>query len=106
MLGCAQAAADDPNDHISQWIICAGGRNYGKYCDQKVEDLFKRQAGELDFEKRKKIYKEMEEYLLDQAPLMNYWSKSYAMSRAYLRGWLPMGGNHTNMLYETAWLDK
>ena len=105
----AIASIDDPNDHLGTWVICAGGRNYGQFCDPKVEDLFKQQARELDFEKRKKIYRELELYLLDQIPLVNYWATGTAIgtvSRSYFKGWLPMGGRHTQQLLDTAWLDK
>ena len=105
----ALASLDDPNDHIGTWVICEGGRNYGKYCDPKVEDLFKQQSRELDLEKRKKIYRELELHLLDQAPLVNQWSTGAAvgsLSRTYVKGWLPMAGRHTQQLWDTAWLDK
>ncbi len=105
----AIAAIDDPNDHLGTWVICAGGRNYGKYCDPKTEDLFKQQAREMDQEKRKKLFRDLEIYLLEQSPLVNSWATGTAygfLSRSYVKGWLPMGGWHTQQLWDTAWLDK
>ncbi len=105
----AIASIDDPNDHIVTWVICAGGRNYGQFCDPKVEEMFKAQAREMDFEKRKKLYRDLELYLLEQSPLVNSWNTGLGigiLNRTYLKGWLPMGGRHTQQLWDTAWIDK
>ncbi len=105
----ALAALDDPNDHLALWIICEGGRNYGKFCDQKVEQLYKQQSKELNVEKRKKIYRELELYLLEQAPMVQAWGTGEAIgivNRSYMKGWIPMAGRHTQFNWETIWMDK
>lgn len=102
----AIASLNDPNDHIATWIICSGGRNYGKFCDPKVEDMFKQMSRELNPEKRKQMFRELDQYLLDQVPMVNTHAGGNGANRKYVKGFIPMGGRHSQMLWETVWLDK
>ncbi|GEM_PF-376896 len=100
------ASLDDPNDHFSIMWTCGAGRNYGKFCDQKVDQLYYAQAKEMDDAKRKNMVMELQEYTLNQFAMVSTTGPGYASNMAYLKGWLPMGGRHTQFLWETAWLDK
>jgi peptide/nickel transport system substrate-binding protein len=59
----------DP-DQTTMWATesFTGGFNMGKYSNPKVDELLKQGLGELDNEKRKAIYLEMQNIIMDEVP--------------------------------------
>ena len=57
-------------DQTTMWATesYTGGFNMGKYSNSKVDDLLKQGLSELDTEKRKAIYLEMQNIIMDEVP--------------------------------------
>jgi peptide/nickel transport system substrate-binding protein len=69
----------DPSDPMTLLYTTKAGRNWGKWSDTKVDELAEQGLRETDREKRKRIYWELQRYLLSQdAP---------AVAVAWLEGW-------------------
>jgi peptide/nickel transport system substrate-binding protein len=57
--------------HSSQW---EQGRNYGKYANPKVDELFDKGRRTYDFEQRKQIYQEIQKLIYDDQPALFMYS--------------------------------
>jgi len=59
----------DP-DQTTMWATESfeGGFNMGKYSNPKVDELLEKGLGELDTEKRKALYLEMQNIIMDEVP--------------------------------------
>ena len=58
----------DPDDRFGGHYIIGGHRNWSGWSDPKVEELFKQQQRETDFEKRKQLNYEMQRIVINGAP--------------------------------------
>ena len=98
---------DDPNDHIATYYITEGGRNYSQFSDPKVDAMYKEQSRTMDSEKRKKIVRELQEYMLEQMPfIVVSWSDQRRdLWYPYVKGYNPTSV-YTAFRRETVWLDK
>ncbi len=98
---------DDPNDHIATYYITEGGRNYSQFSDPKVDAMYKEQSRTMDPEKRKKIVRELQEYMLEQMPfIVVSWSDQRRdLWYPYVKGYNPTSV-YTAFRRETVWLDK
>jgi peptide/nickel transport system substrate-binding protein len=70
----------DPDALMQSVLRKGGGNNVMQFFDQKVEDLFDQGKSTLDPEKRKAIYKQITDILLDQVPAIKITSLRMAMA--------------------------
>jgi peptide/nickel transport system substrate-binding protein len=67
----------DPNDFIGEQFLRTGGLNLGKAGDEKLDELLLAGKREPDMEKRKAIYREAEEYILNTLHPMVFLFRPY-----------------------------
>lgn len=79
----ASMTIPDPSPIYSEYFITGAGRNYGRWSDPKFDDMFDKQARELDAQKRLTMVREMEKYLAEQAPQI------WFMGRTNRNAWWP-----------------
>ena len=96
----------DPNDFIGEQFLRAGGLNLGKAGDEKLDELLLAGKREPDMEKRKAIYREAEEYILNTLHPMVFLFRPYnfAAYRERLKGIRHEAGN-TRISLQTASLE-
>ena len=100
-------AIDDPNDYIATWYVCNAGRNYQGFCDKTIDELFEKQAGELNPAKRKEIVNQLQERIIDQMPAQVFnWSVSWEAWYKYVKGINPQVTYMSHLKRDTTWLDK
>lgn len=78
----------DPNDFIGEQFLTTGGLNFGKAGDETLDELLLAGKREPVFEKRKEIYRQAEEYILNSAHSMVFLYRpyNYAAYRDRLKG--------------------
>lgn len=68
----AWGTGTDPDSSENVWTTNAwkDGRNYGGYSNARVDELFEKGKYEFDFEKRRKIYQEINRILYEDQPYL------------------------------------
>lgn len=66
-MNSSSLAVPDPTALFGEHYISSGARNYGKYVNKEVDDLFAKQEQTLDPAERKKMVDRMQELVLDEA---------------------------------------
>lgn len=97
----------DPHDFTGEQFYTDGGLNFGKGGDAKLDALLDKGVQEIDFEKRREIYAEIERYLLeDSAPyVFLYRPFEYAAHAKPVQGLKHEAGRTRISLQET-WLNS
>lgn len=61
-------AIDDPDMRFGENYVSGAARNYSNYSNPKLDELFQKQAQELDVQARKKMVRQMMDILLEDNP--------------------------------------
>jgi peptide/nickel transport system substrate-binding protein len=80
----------DPDANISIWVACDGFVNYGKYCNEKLDEILRRARQTTDVGERKRLYAEAAAIYLPARPyLFLYHLKWFWGASAKLSGVVP-----------------
>ncbi len=71
LSGGGSGTGEDPDSVFGQFHKCGSPRNYGAFCDPKVEDLFSRQSQAIDPKERQKLSWELEKLVINLAPSLS-----------------------------------
>lgn len=96
----------DPSDPMTLLFTTKAGRNWGKWSDSKVDELAEQGLRETDREKRKKIYWEIQRYLLTQdAPAVTVgWVEGWFFRDKRVRNYKPALTVYDNNTFMKVWL--
>ena len=101
------AAPYDVDSWFTTGYRTGGGRNYGKYSDATLDQMFDKQRTLFDVSQRKAYVKEILSYMMDHAPYTG-WSGRYLLNVAYkkVHNWAPEGVSAVwGYNYEQVWLE-
>ncbi len=94
--------------HIAQAYHTTGGRNYGRYSDPKLDAILDEAERTLDAEKRKKLLRQAEDYILDHSlamlPTRQYLGQTALQPD--LKGVVFGPGTREQMMVARWWRDK
>jgi len=98
----------DVSSFIGQYLITDGGRNYGKYSNPLVDELFEKQRSAVNPSERKRLLQEIERLAIEDAawiPL--FWEPSIRTWQRYVKGYTNSPINQAVQdKFEMVWLDK
>jgi peptide/nickel transport system substrate-binding protein len=89
----------------SSKAIPPAGYNFGQYVNPRVDDLFAKARSEPDAKQRSALYKQIDQIVVDDAPLLFVYHHGYSV--AYdkrTKGYLPVGAAAI-AFFNTVWLD-
>lgn len=97
----------NPTGDISKFISAdKSASNEGKYIDRKLDDLYEAQLREGDVEKQKKLIREFELYLNDQAYYMTtLWWNRIVLNHSRVKAWNISPSHYINNQLDNVWLD-
>ncbi|MCA8928063.1 MAG: ABC transporter substrate-binding protein [Alphaproteobacteria bacterium] len=107
-LNLTGVGIDDPDVNFFENYSCGSQRNYTAYCNEELNDLFKKQAGMADQEERRKLVWEIDRRLqLDHARPVIHHNKAATCWQPYVKNVT----RQVNSIYnawrmEDWWLDK
>jgi len=96
----------DPNDVYLRNFGTGQPSNAVRYSNPKVDDLIAQGVATTDQAKRKQIYQQLQQLLLDDVPWVNlYIANQFEAMKTYVKGYthIPTGTNYT---LKDVWLDK
>jgi peptide/nickel transport system substrate-binding protein len=98
----------DPSDPMTLLFTTNAGRNWGKWSDPKVDELAEQGLRELDRDKRKRIYWELQRYLLtqDSPAVAVAWVEGWYFRDKRLRNYKPALTVYDNNTFMKVWLSK
>jgi oligopeptide transport system substrate-binding protein len=81
----------DPENFLDLLFHSASAQNHAYFSDSFFDSLVEQARTEPDMEKRLALYRQAEQYLLDQAPalFLNHSAANYGVWKAYVRGYIP-----------------
>ena len=65
-----------PNNYFQLALVTGGSYNYSRWSDSEFDSIAKQIALELDATKRADLYKQAQQILQDQVPMMNFLVKT------------------------------
>ena len=96
----------DPNDIYLRNFGTGQPSNAVRYSNPKADDLIAAGVSTTDQAKRKQIYQQLQQVLLDDVPWVNlYIAQQFEAMKTYVKGYthIPTGSNYT---LKDVWLDK
>lgn len=98
----------DPSSPFSILFTTKAGRNWGRWSDPKVDDLAEQGLKELDREKRKAIYHELQRYLLTQdLPSVTVaWVEGWFFRDKRVQNYKPALTVYDNNTFMKVWLSE
>jgi len=100
--------ADDPSAQFDKLLTkTKSSQAASGHTDQKLDDLFDQQAGEMDPVKRKALVNEFERHALTQAyavPLL--WWQRIITNNVKVKGWEHQANHFTGQDLVDVWLDQ
>ena len=101
-------AVDDPNLQLAKYISADRSPiNYGRYTDRKLDELYDKQKGELDPQKRAAILREFEKRALTEAyTFPTIWWHRIIVHWKQLKGWHMSPSHYLNQDLQDVWLDQ
>ncbi len=100
--------ADDPSAQFNSLVSKeASSISYSRHSDKKLDDLFQKQARELDPVKRMAFVNEFERHVLTQAysfPVL--WYQRIVVNNAKVKGWELPPSHFTGQTLVDVWLDQ
>jgi peptide/nickel transport system substrate-binding protein len=96
----------DPNDIYLRNFGTGQPSNAVRYSNPKADDLIAQGVATTDQAKRKQIYQQLQQLLLDDVPWVNlYIANQFEAMKTYVKGYthIPTGTNYT---LKDVWLDK
>ncbi len=95
----------DPDDFFYQWHHSGEIFNIWRFSTPELDALLEAGRKTTDREERKKIYYQIQEYLIDQAPMVHIvYRESVMASTAKVHGFVMTG--REDMIFKTVWLDQ
>ena len=95
----------DPDDFFYQWHHSGEIFNIWRFSTPELDALLEAGRRTTDREERKKIYYQIQEYLIDQAPMVHIvYRESVMASTADVNGFVMTG--REDMVFKTVWLDQ
>jgi peptide/nickel transport system substrate-binding protein len=100
---------DGGDPESSPTLLSDGGNNFSQFRNERVDELMKAGLGEVDPEKRKEIYNEIQEIIAEEVPFlyMMYWDW-FNIFNVRVKG-LPESALNGSNLYRTAhkwWVEE
>src|SRR6185436_16000798 len=96
----------DPNDIYFGSFLTGSPRNAVRYSNPKADELINAGVATTDQAKRKQIYQQLQQLLLDDAPWINlYIANQFEAMKTYVRGYTHIATG-TNYTLKNVWLDK
>jgi peptide/nickel transport system substrate-binding protein len=101
-------AVDDPDQTFYENYACNSERNYTKYCNKDLEQMFDQQSQESDPVKRQKLIWEIDTKLQeDVARPIIFHAREGTCWQPYVKGVTVMvNSSYNGYRYEDVWLDK
>jgi peptide/nickel transport system substrate-binding protein len=99
---------DEPNLQLQKYLSAdRSPLNYSGHVDRKLDDLYDKQAGELDRGKRIALLREFERQVLDQAYVVPdiWWHRSIVHHRQ-MKGWHITPSHYVGQDLADVWLDR
>ncbi len=95
-----------PDQILGEGYTSFGGRNYGSWKDDAIDDIFRAQSREADPQKRKALIRQFQLTFLKTFYHMNLaWVGYGAAYSTKMKGWTAMPDIYANMQMESIWLD-
>jgi peptide/nickel transport system substrate-binding protein len=101
-------AIDDPDQNFYENYACGAMRNFTRYCNKELEQLFDEQSKETDFEKRRKLVWEIDSRLQqDVARPIVFHNVGGTCWQPHVKGYTPMVNSiYNSPRFESVWMDK
>ncbi|MBI2906932.1 MAG: hypothetical protein HYX92_04685 [Chloroflexi bacterium] len=98
-------ALEDPDLRYGENYVTGGGRNYGKYTNLRIDELYEKQSRALDVAERKKIVREMLMILNQDNPDVPLaWSLTQIAHTKQVRNYKMASSNQINNKHQEVWL--
>lgn len=98
-------AGAQPDQILGEGYTSFGGRNYGGWKNEALDDLYRAQSAELDAKKRVEAVRQFQLAFLKTYNQVNLAWVGYAAAHAStLHGWVPMTDLYNNMQMSRVWL--
>jgi peptide/nickel transport system substrate-binding protein len=95
---------DDP-DALLDPFITGGSRNWGRFSDPAIDDLYQRQARALDPAERRKLVIELQKIVLENAyHLPGLWWTRNVVHWAKMKNYVAQPSHFTNQKLQDVWL--
>lgn len=96
-----------PDQILGEGYTSFGGRNYGGWKEDEVDDLFRQQSRERDPNKRADLIRQFQTRFLKTYFHINLaWVGYGAGYTNAMKGWKPISDIYANMQLDNVWLDK
>ncbi|MBI2909279.1 MAG: hypothetical protein HYX92_16665 [Chloroflexi bacterium] len=96
----------DP-DEASQRLMSGGAFNYGKFSDQKYDELHKKQGSTMDVSERRKISLDLQKRVLELQPkIITAWVDRWVGYWLTVKNYVPGIGQYNNSKHANVWLAK
>jgi peptide/nickel transport system substrate-binding protein len=110
MIGTQDTAMviTDPSSVFSVLLTTNAGRNWEKWSDPKVDELAEQGLRERDPEKRKKIYHELQRYILtqDTGAVPIGWVEGWFFRDKRVQNYRPAPTIYDNSTFQNVWLKR
>src|SRR5690606_768825 len=99
-------AGSTPDQILGEGYTSGGGRNYGRWKNDAIDDLFRQQSRERDPAKRAQLIRQFQlTFLPTYYHIQIAWGGIAAAHWNTLKGWTGLPDLYSNMQLESAWLD-
>jgi peptide/nickel transport system substrate-binding protein len=96
-----------PDQILGEGYTSYGGRNYGQWKDDAIDELFRAQSREPDPAKRKALIHQFQLTFLKTHYQINLaWVGYGAAHSKAMKGWNPLPDLYANMQLDNVWLDS
>ena len=96
-----------PDQILGEGYTSYGGRNYGGWKDDAIDNLFRAQSREADPEKRKELIRQFQMTFLKTYYQINLaWVGYGAAHSKAMKGWIALPDLYANMQMDNVWLDS
>lgn len=100
-------AGTTPDEILGEGYTSFGGRNYGGWKDETLDNLYFQQSKELNQERRKVLIQEFQVNFMKTFYQINLAWVGYGASHIKaLKGWAPLTNLYANMQMEAVWLER
>ncbi len=97
---------DDPDQFLGRYVP-GSTQNWGRFSDPRIDDLFARQARILDPHERKKLVKEIEKIVLENAYYMpGLWWTRNVVHWAKVKNYVAPPNHYSNQKLQDVWLSE
>ena len=96
-----------PDQILGEGYTSFGGRNYGRWKDDAIDELFRAQSREADPQKRKELIRQFQLAFLKSYYQINVaWVGYGAAYTKSMKGWVALPDLYANMQLANVWLDS